>query len=186
MFSKELITWSFPKADWEEKHSSKQRPKHSQKTGFFTLTHPRPSTAVLKLQQARRLAPDFPLEQQRAPRQGIFLGAEQDITPRAEQTRVGNALPTELLLSALPAHGSRATSHIQGDLRGSGGCGDGDGQGISHLEMLIPHGAHRGPAPTPLWVPPTPLRFHTGNFGCGLTNLLISRFHFIHSYTTGE
>lgn len=86
------------------------------KMGFFTLTHPRPSIAALKLQQARKLAPDFPLEQQRAPRQGIFLGAEQDITPQAEQTRVGNALPTELLLSALPADGAGATSHIQGDL----------------------------------------------------------------------
>lgn len=117
MFSKELIMWSFPKADWEEKHSSKQRPKYSQKKmGFFTLTHPRPSIAALKLQQARKLAPDFPLEQQRAPRQGIFLGAEQDITPQAEQTCVGNALPTELLLSALPADGAGATSHIQGDL----------------------------------------------------------------------
>lgn len=106
-----------PKSRLGGKAQLKATPKvFPKKMGFFTLTHPRPSIAALKLQQARKLAPDFPLEQQRAPRQGIFLGAEQDITPQAEQTRVGNALPTELLLSALPADGAGATSHIQGDL----------------------------------------------------------------------
>lgn len=141
--------------------------------GFLTLPHPRPSTAVLKLQQARNWLRIFPWNSREHPGKGnIFrcwtgYNSPGWTNPRGSCSAHGTAAvwaPCWWILSLQPH---------PGHLRGSRGSRDRDGQGMSHLEMLIPTEPTQlllrplcGSLPAPAGIP------HL-EFWCGLTNLLI-------------